>query len=68
MIFLFYIITMLTKIQEEHINKIEQGVHIGTWQQEEGSSWETFRCFQKSDLLMINQAIKFIIHKRNTSR
>ena len=68
MILSFYIITMLTKIQEEHINKIEQGVHIGTWQEKEGSSWETFRRFQKSDLLMINQAIKFIIHKRNASR
>ena len=45
---------MLTKIQEEHINKIEQGVHIGTWQEKEGSSWETFRRIQKSDLLMIN--------------
>ena len=43
-------ITSLRKIPEEHINKIEQGIHIGTWQQEEDSRWETFRCFQKSDL------------------
>ena len=54
MIFSCYIKTNLTKIQEEHNNKNEQGIHIGTWQQEGRFKWETFSCFQKSDLLILN--------------
>ena len=59
-----YIIIRLTK-KIEHTNKTEKATHIETWQQEENFTSETFRRVHKSDLLMLNQAIKSIIHQRN---
>ena len=64
MIFSCYI---KTKRKEKHTNKTGQGTDIDMWQQKEDSIYETYRRFQKSGLLMLNEAIKSIIHSLKKS-
>ena len=64
MIFSCYI---KTKRKEKHSNKTGQGTDIDTWQQKEDSIYETYRRFQKSGLLMLNEGIKSIIHSLKKS-
>ena len=56
---LFFHATSKQKQKKSTTNKTGQG--IGTWQQKENSIYETYRRFQKSGLLMLNEAIKLII-------